>query len=152
MTGEVRLSAQVANSRETHPCIADFATYGTEISRPGVPNSCGIATVKPASTTRWANATTFGVMPGISLITTTPGPLPARYTVRVVPPYVNVSSVKAARASAIAADYFSALGAARRAAWPRLGRRGIPAPLSSAQNRASSSRSRPRPMPPRSSA
>ena len=76
MIGDVRLSAQLENSRETQPWVIDFNTYGIDGSRPVSPNMSGIATVNPASTSRWANAATFGVMPGISLITTTPGPGP----------------------------------------------------------------------------
>jgi len=66
------------NSRDTQPCVIDFMMYPVDGSRPGSPNSDGIATVNPASTSRRANAATFGVMPGISLMTTTPGPAPAR--------------------------------------------------------------------------
>src|SRR5947209_4709532 len=43
-------------------------------------------------------------MPGISLITTTPGPLPARYTVRVFPSCVNVVSVNASSTAAMSAE------------------------------------------------
>ena len=104
MIGDVRLSAQFENSRETQPWVIDFNTYGTDGVRPVSPNRYGIATVNPASTTRCANAATLGVMPGISLITTTPGPEPARYTVRVSPLSVNCVSVKASRTSGIAGD------------------------------------------------
>ncbi len=51
------------------------------MGRPGSPNSDGMATVQPRSTTRRAKPATAGVMPGISEITTTAGPSPLRYTV-----------------------------------------------------------------------
>ncbi|MDD9935785.1 MAG: hypothetical protein OXT09_19390 [Myxococcales bacterium] len=44
-----------------------------------------ITTVKPASATERAKLATSGVMPGISCITTTPGPCPRRKTVRATP-------------------------------------------------------------------
>ena len=53
------------------------------IGRPGSPNSDGIATVNPASTTRRPKSATSGVMPGTSCTTITPGPEPPRYTGRV---------------------------------------------------------------------
>ena len=43
---------------------------------PGVPNSDGAATVKPLSTRWLPSASTCGVSPGISGISTTPGPVP----------------------------------------------------------------------------
>jgi hypothetical protein len=79
-----------------------LSTYGIEGSRPASPKTSGIATVKPASTTRCAKAATLGVMPGISLITTTPGPDPARYTVRVEPLNVNSVFVKPSSAVVVA--------------------------------------------------
>src|SRR5215217_4994857 len=63
-------------------------------SRPGVPNSDGMRTLNPASTTRCANATTCGCRPGISWITITAGPRPPAYTGRVRPSYVNVDARK----------------------------------------------------------
>jgi hypothetical protein len=50
--------------------------------------------VKPASTTRWPNSVTPGCNPGISWITITAGPDPARYTSRVVPSWTNVDRAK----------------------------------------------------------
>jgi hypothetical protein len=44
----------------------------------GRPNSDGITTVNPRPITSSAKAMTFGVMPGTSWITITPGPLPLR--------------------------------------------------------------------------
>src|SRR3954452_8409765 len=104
MMGDVRFSAQAENSLETHARVIEFNTYGTDPSGPASPNMSGIATVKPASTTRCANAATFGVMPGISLMTTTPGPDPARYPVRVEPLWVNSDVVKPSRAVGMAGD------------------------------------------------
>ena len=61
------------------------ATYGRLIFRSGVPNRLGITTVKPAATTSSEKAITSGVIPGISWMITTPGPLPLRYVGWVVP-------------------------------------------------------------------
>ena len=44
---------------------------------PSSPNRWGMKTVKPASRTQRANRATWGLMPGISVITITAGPLPA---------------------------------------------------------------------------
>ena len=63
----------------------DFRTLPPLIGASGVPNRCGITTVKPAATTSSANPITSGVMPGISWMTFTPGPLPLRYVGRVTP-------------------------------------------------------------------
>ncbi len=68
-------------------------TYGKLIGLPGTPKSDGKTAVNPASITRRANASTSGVMPGISSMTMTAGPLPARYTVRVKPPYAIADSL-----------------------------------------------------------
>ena len=45
--------------------------YGSEMSRPGSPNSTSMTTVNLASITRRANVMTAGVMPGISAMTIT---------------------------------------------------------------------------------
>ena len=63
---------------------------------PGVPKRSGITTVNPRATTSSANATTSGIMPGISWITMTPGPVPLRYVGWVTPsavwlPWVQLS-------------------------------------------------------------
>src|SRR5262245_5870056 len=71
------------------------------MGRPGSPKSEGILTLNPASRTRRPKSATSGVIPGISWITITAGPDPARYTDRVVPACVNVISVKPSRASGI---------------------------------------------------
>ena len=59
-----------------------------------MPNSDGMYTVNPASTTRRPNAIASGCKPGTSWITITAGPLPARNTGRLVPSCVNVDSAK----------------------------------------------------------
>src|SRR5512134_3447276 len=51
-------------------------------------------TVNPLSATRRANSATGGVIPGISCMITTAGPLPRRKTVRVAPSWVKGNSVK----------------------------------------------------------
>ena len=81
--GDVRSSAQVVNSFATHILIAEVAMYGPETSLPGVPTRSGITTVQPRSTTSFAKRVTAGVIPGISWITITAGPLPRRYVSRV---------------------------------------------------------------------
>jgi len=58
---------------------------------PGVPNIEGSATDRPRSTRRSANATTVGVMPGISAATSTLRPSPRWYTSWVIPSWVNGS-------------------------------------------------------------
>src|SRR4051794_18624544 len=78
--GDVRPDAIVTNSLETQTLTSDFTISPVDIALPGVPNSDGITTGKPASTTSSANACTDGVMPGISWMTTTPGPVPLRNT------------------------------------------------------------------------
>jgi hypothetical protein len=50
-------------------------------SAPSRPNSDGIHTVKPASRTQRAKRARCGLMPGISGITITAGPLPATWTI-----------------------------------------------------------------------
>ena len=50
------------------------AAFPGDSATPGGPNRCGRTTVKPAATTRSAKAFTCGVMPGISVMITTPGP------------------------------------------------------------------------------
>ena len=45
-------------------------------SRPGTPNRWGSTAVQPMAATLRAKSTTFGVMPGISAITITAGPVP----------------------------------------------------------------------------
>ena len=77
-TGVVSPVASNVNSRLTHTRASDRATVARFIGAPGRPNSTGITTVKPVATTSSANATTSGVMPGISWMTMTPGPVPLR--------------------------------------------------------------------------
>ncbi len=71
-----------------------FAMFPGVLSAPGSPNRTGMNTVWPRATTRRANSATLGVMPGISAMTITAVPWPARYTRRSTPAKVNVSSVK----------------------------------------------------------
>ncbi len=96
-TGDVRPVASTVNSRLTHVGTNDDSAYRTEPSRPpangsrpGSPNRWGSTAVQPMSTTRSANSTTLGVMPGISAMTTTAGPVPRRNTARSLPSWVNV--------------------------------------------------------------
>ena len=77
-TGVVSLSASLVNSLFTHSLGNILATCLTVAGPSTSPNRCGITTVNPAATTSSANAITSGVMPGISWITTTPGPVPFR--------------------------------------------------------------------------
>ena len=55
--------------------------------------------MQPMSTTRLANSRTFGLMPGISAITMTAGPVPLRNTSRALPSWVNVVRSYGARSS-----------------------------------------------------
>ncbi len=107
---EVRFVAQMVNSRLTHAGTNDDSPYrnapslpAASGSLPGTPNRCGITAVQPMSTTRRAKLATFGVVPGSSAITTTAGPAPARYTVRVLPPWVNSFAWNSARLSSATA-------------------------------------------------
>ena len=61
---------------------------------PRRPNSDGSTTLNPRATTSSANAITAGVMPGISWITITPGPLPLRYVGCVIPSAVWLPGVQ----------------------------------------------------------
>src|SRR2546421_3040839 len=72
------------------------------MGRPGSPNTWGSTAVSPVSATRRANPATAGVMPGISLMTTTAGPSPLRKTVRVLPSWVNSPRMKSSSGSASA--------------------------------------------------
>ena len=101
MAGGVVRRAKARNSREMHTLGATFAMFAGVLSAPGSPKRTGMNTVWPRSTTRRANPATAGVMPGISAITMTAVPLPARYTSRRLPPKVNVSRVKSVRASVV---------------------------------------------------
>ena len=93
VTGAVRPAAKAANSFETHAGTIERNALTAVAGSPGTPNRLGSHTEHPTPTTRSANSTTFGVMPGISAMTTTAGPSPLRYTDRVVPPSVNCSWV-----------------------------------------------------------
>ena len=78
MIGEVLFSAHVVNSFDTQAFANDFMTYGMRSACPvaeHVGHRNGEARVdQPLRRTRRRS----GVMPGISLITTMPGPEPAR--------------------------------------------------------------------------
>ena len=96
--------AKTTNSRLTQAGTMDEVIDQTassflsaDTSLPGTPNRCGSTTLNPASTTRSANARTFGVMPGISAMTTTAGPVPLRNTSRDFPSWVNVPLSKVER-------------------------------------------------------
>ncbi len=78
VTGAVLSVASAANSFATHAGIIDCTPYPIDGSRPGVPNSDGSTAVKPSSASRRPKPATFGLMPGISVITTMPGPEPMR--------------------------------------------------------------------------
>jgi hypothetical protein len=68
------------NSRDTQAGTSERRVYPQPNGLPGVPNSDGMYTVNPASTTRRPNAITSGCRPGTSWITITAGPVPERNT------------------------------------------------------------------------
>ena len=78
VTGLVLRRAKQANSLETHAGPIDCTTAPADSPLPGTPNSRGSTAVQPRSATRRPNSATFGVIPGISAMTTTAGPEPAR--------------------------------------------------------------------------
>jgi hypothetical protein len=78
VTGLDWFEASTANSREMHVRAMTPSAWGRLSGLPGVPKSWGMNTVYPSATRRSANWMTCGVMPGISLMTTMPGPLPRR--------------------------------------------------------------------------
>src|SRR5689334_5446995 len=75
-----------------------------------------MATVKPAAITRRPKSATLGVILGISCTTTTPGPVPPRYTGRVTPSCVNAVSGKPSSAAPIPRTPEAGELAAQRAA------------------------------------
>ena len=81
VTGLVLFNAKAENSRETQAGPIDWNMYAAPGGRPGSPNSTGRTAVHPAAATRRPNWATKGVMPGISLMTSTAGPVPIRNTV-----------------------------------------------------------------------
>lgn len=94
--------AKTTNSLLTQAGTIEVSTAFTavpldEVSRPGTPNRWGRVTLNPAATTRSANASTLGVIPGISAMTRTAGPLPLRNTSRVLSPWVKVPRSKSDR-------------------------------------------------------
>lgn len=78
MTGLVFPWANTVNSRLIQARVREERTYPGVATRPSSPNRWGITAVNPASTTVRPKVATAGVMPGISLITMTAGPDPAR--------------------------------------------------------------------------
>src|SRR3954454_7410162 len=64
---------------------SELSTAVAESALTTFPNRWGITTVQPSATTSSENAITSSVMPGISEITTTPGPDPLRYVGWVTP-------------------------------------------------------------------
>ncbi|SKT57377.1 Uncharacterised protein [Mycobacteroides abscessus subsp. abscessus] len=52
---------------------------------PGFPKRCGMTAVQPISATFRAKSATLGLIPGISAMTITAGPLPFRNTILVSP-------------------------------------------------------------------
>ncbi len=87
MTGDDLPVAMVENSLLTHTPPKLRSRYPpwesrdpTSGLRPASPKRSGITAVHPRATTRSAKPTTNGEMPGISVITSTTGPAPLRYT------------------------------------------------------------------------
>jgi hypothetical protein len=78
VTGLVLPVAKRANSFATQTQGIIFSMYAGDTSRPGSPNRCGSTAVNPSRATRRPNAATRGVIPGSSLMTITPGPVPVR--------------------------------------------------------------------------
>ena len=85
ITRDVRPVASTVNSRLMHaPAIGrnPFIVFANVLpavgSRPAVPNRSGTTAEQPSATTRSANPSTIGEMPGISVITMTAGPSPLR--------------------------------------------------------------------------
>ncbi len=77
-TGEVVPTLSLLNSLLTQT-LPSALTNGTgAIVEPTSPKRCGRTTVNPRATTSSAKPSTSGVIPGISWITMTPGPLPRR--------------------------------------------------------------------------
>ena len=78
VTGLVRLSDRTVNSFDTQALVIDRWMYGVDMSRPSSPNRLGMTAVQPMAATIRAKRATFGVIPGISLMTMTAGPEPRR--------------------------------------------------------------------------
>ena len=66
MIGDVWLSASAVNSLAMHTLTIAPSATAFDGGLPGVPNSDGITTVNPRSTTSLANFVTSGVMFGTS--------------------------------------------------------------------------------------
>ncbi len=76
--GGVVRNANARNSDDTHAGTIERTIRPTSGDAPGSPKRWGRYTVWPRSTTRSAKPATAGVMPGISAITMTAVPDPAR--------------------------------------------------------------------------
>src|SRR5664280_1379225 len=83
-------SARMVNSLEMHNPATDRRIAALLNGSPGRPNSDGRKTVYPASINHCANSTTPGCSPGISWMTITAGPVPARNTSWARPSWVNI--------------------------------------------------------------
>ena len=75
--GVVPLAPSARNSALTHARRSTATPSSTPGTAPSRPNSDGRYTVKPASRTHRPNRATCGLIPGISGMTITAGPLPA---------------------------------------------------------------------------
>ena len=95
--GEVWCSRILLNSRLMQACRSELTAAIGESDDGTFPNRCGITTVQPRPTTSSENATTSSVIPGISEITTTPGPLPLRYVGWVTPLAVCSPRIQSSR-------------------------------------------------------
>ena len=78
MIGLVWPRASTVNSLETQARVNDEKAYPPVGSLPSSPNRWGSTAVRPAPATDRPNSATWGVIPGISLITITAGPDPVR--------------------------------------------------------------------------
>ena len=78
MTGDVAFVAKAENSLLTQALGMERRYSPRSAGIPSRPNSDGIHTVNPFPTTTRAKSATLGVTPGISAMTITAGPEPAR--------------------------------------------------------------------------
>ena len=99
VTGLDSLAANARNSALMHARCRMAAPSSTCGSAPSRPNSEGMYTVKPASLTQRLKRATCGLMPGISVITITAGPLPDTCTTFVTPSRVTARGSKSSSGS-----------------------------------------------------
>ena len=85
VTGLDSLAANARNSALMHARCRTAPPSSTCGTAPSRPNSDGMYTLNPASRTQRLKRATCGLMPGISVITITAGPLPATCTSLVTP-------------------------------------------------------------------